>query len=149
VGNADDGSIDEETAGYLRGLLPREMGLKGDDTEKRGELKAQMEWTGIMGFSRDDLPFVGPVPGHDGVYISAGYTGHGMPNAWLCGKAVASMVEQDLAGAKQDEAVESAVRSVGLPRAYLSSEERLKLARERPTVAQTDHMTGFKAAELE
>jgi len=90
-----------------------------------------------------------PGLGHGGVFLSAGYTGHGMPNAWLCGRAVASMVARSLDGMGEAGAVEEAVREVGLPRAYLVSEERLRLARERPTVLEMDHMTGFKAAEVE
>lgn len=30
-----------------------------------------------MGFSRDEHPWVGQVPDKSGLYISAGYTGHG------------------------------------------------------------------------
>jgi len=35
-------------------------------------------WAGIMGFSPDELPLVGPVPDMPGIYVCAGYTGHGM-----------------------------------------------------------------------
>jgi glycine/D-amino acid oxidase-like deaminating enzyme len=35
-------------------------------------------WAGIMGFSSDELPLVGAVPGMPNVYICGGYTGHGM-----------------------------------------------------------------------
>jgi glycine/D-amino acid oxidase-like deaminating enzyme len=35
-------------------------------------------WAGIMGFSPDELPLVGAVPGMPNVYVCGGYTGHGM-----------------------------------------------------------------------
>lgn len=59
-----------------------------------------------MGFSRDDHPWIGPVPGKPFMYIAAGYTGHGMPNTWLCGKAVALMIMNTLSSkptSKQDD----------------------------------------------
>jgi glycine/D-amino acid oxidase-like deaminating enzyme len=34
-------------------------------------------WAGIFGLTQDLLPLVGRVPGHDGVWLAAGYSGHG------------------------------------------------------------------------
>jgi glycine/D-amino acid oxidase-like deaminating enzyme len=34
-------------------------------------------WTGIMGWSRDLLPFLGELPGKKGQYLAAGFSGHG------------------------------------------------------------------------
>ena len=34
-------------------------------------------WAGTMGFTDDELPLVGAVPGMPGVYVCGGYTGHG------------------------------------------------------------------------
>ncbi|KNG44371.1 fad dependent oxidoreductase [Stemphylium lycopersici] len=49
-------------------------------------------WTGIMGYSNDGFPYVGPVCGKPGQYMCAGFSGHGMPQIFLSAKAVASMV---------------------------------------------------------
>ncbi len=49
-------------------------------------------WSGTMGFSRDGLPLVGPVPGMSGVYTGAGFTGHGFGFAWKSGQALADLV---------------------------------------------------------
>lgn len=40
--------------------------------------------SGIMGFTQSGDPFVGPAPGDDlkGQFISAGFSGHGMPRAF-------------------------------------------------------------------
>jgi gamma-glutamylputrescine oxidase len=46
-------------------------------------------WAGIMGFTPDHLPLVGPVPGQAGLWIAAGYSGHGVCMAFLCGARVA------------------------------------------------------------
>lgn len=34
-------------------------------------------WSGVMGVSKDGLPFLGELPGKEGQYIAAGYSGHG------------------------------------------------------------------------
>jgi gamma-glutamylputrescine oxidase len=49
-------------------------------------------WAGIMGFSRDGLPMVGPVPGTAGALAGVGFTGHGFGFAFLAGKALATQV---------------------------------------------------------
>ncbi|KAI4610522.1 uncharacterized protein J4E87_010776 [Alternaria ethzedia] len=49
-------------------------------------------WTGIMGYSNDGFPYVGPVCGKPGQYMCAGFSGHGMPQIFFCAKAIASMV---------------------------------------------------------
>jgi gamma-glutamylputrescine oxidase len=42
-------------------------------------------WAGIMGFTPDMLPLVGPVPGQYGLHVAAGYSGHGVSMAFTCG----------------------------------------------------------------
>ncbi|KAL1296646.1 hypothetical protein AAFC00_000129 [Neodothiora populina] len=147
MGVSDDSAIGAETAVYLRTALNTLLGLGGDSKE---EMTATHEWTGIMGFSRDDKPFVGPLPHRDGLFLSAGYTGHGMPNAWLCGRAVAGMVLGVLSGGKSTEGVVAdAVRDGGLPRAYLPHEERVAGARLADTVEVQDRLCGYKAEFME
>jgi gamma-glutamylputrescine oxidase len=46
-------------------------------------------WAGIFGLTQDLLPLVGPVPGHDGVWVAAGYSGHGNVFGLLGGELVA------------------------------------------------------------
>jgi glycine/D-amino acid oxidase-like deaminating enzyme len=92
VGVSDDSDIDQLAADYLRQALNQLL-----DTQNNGiELHASHEWSGIMGFSRDGRPWVGEVPeelgGGKGLWICAGFTGHGMPNASLCAKAVVNQM---------------------------------------------------------
>lgn len=103
VGVSDDSKIDEQVARYLRGMVQKVMDLGmphavagAVDTETAGvlegwefvqgleeagegkELPAVAEWTGVMGYSRDGCPWVGGIPGQEGLWVCGGYTGHGM-----------------------------------------------------------------------
>lgn len=141
LGISDDDEVDENVAKYLRANLPRLLCSTGDEQgEREAELQATHQWTGIMGFSRDNLPWVGEVPSSAGLFVLAGYTGHGMPNAWLCGKSVAAMVSAENVDAAVDKCVQQ-----GLPRAYLLTEERMKKARELDTVEAQDEGHAFRA----
>jgi gamma-glutamylputrescine oxidase len=46
-------------------------------------------WAGIFGLTQDLLPLVGRVPGHDGTWIAAGYSGHGNVLGFMCGELAA------------------------------------------------------------
>lgn len=114
-----------------------------------------------MGFSRDEHPWVGQVPDKSGLYISAGYTGHGMVNTWLCGKTVALMVEKDLATSPPSPHHEDkpqsiwtvteddrmifkvgsmwdAAKEIGLPESYLVTKQRILRAMDREDVELWD-----------
>jgi gamma-glutamylputrescine oxidase len=49
-------------------------------------------WAGIFGTTADRLPLVGRVPGHDGVWVAAGYSGHGNVMGLACGDLVARAI---------------------------------------------------------
>ncbi|CVK92212.1 related to oxidoreductase [Fusarium mangiferae] len=74
-------------------------------------------WSGIMGYSTDSLPHVGEVPGRDGVFVIAGFHGHGMPVIFLAAEGIAAMT-QGLAYEK-----------TGLPSLFKTSRERLESER--------------------
>ena len=52
-------------------------------------------WAGIFGLTQDLLPLVGRVPGHEGAWIAAGYSGHGNVLGFMCGELVASALLGD------------------------------------------------------
>ncbi|KAF2454094.1 FAD dependent oxidoreductase-domain-containing protein [Lineolata rhizophorae] len=133
VGVSDDGEVDEKVAEYLRESLKVTMSLGGEDDGRA--LKDTHMWTGIMGYSRDAHPWVGSVPGEDGMWMAAGYTGHGMPNGTLCGKAAVELLLADEAGESAKATEERLVRDDGLPPSYLISEERIRRARLQPEIA--------------
>ncbi|KAJ8066902.1 hypothetical protein OCU04_004287 [Sclerotinia nivalis] len=131
MGVFDDSSIDPPAADYLRRELPRALNLHNDQEE----LKATYEWSGIMGFSRDNWPWVGNVSeklgGGDGLYVCAGFTGHGMPTARLSAKAVVGLMMGE------------EVESVDLPGRYVLSEERVEKARMLDVVKVADENGHF------
>jgi gamma-glutamylputrescine oxidase len=49
-------------------------------------------WAGIFGTTADRLPLVGPLPGHDGVFVACGYSGHGNVLGFACGGLVAQAI---------------------------------------------------------
>ncbi|KAF2747226.1 DAO-domain-containing protein [Sporormia fimetaria CBS 119925] len=144
VGMSDDSVLDEGSAAYLRSALLKILELDGD-SEGLKELQAVAEWTGIMGFSRDNHPWVGKVPDHNGLWLCGGYTGHGMPNATLCGRAVVDMMLAEEKGEEEGQVMEKMVREGSIPKSYLITRERIERARRWPTVAVQDsegmHMT--------
>jgi len=73
-------------------------------------------WSGIMGYSADGHPLVGPIPGEDGLWIDASFQGHGMVLCFLCAKAVVEM----LLGRDGKEL------SSWFPRCFRVSEERMQ-----------------------
>jgi len=144
IGECDDSVIDKDSAAYLRSALLKILNLTGK-TEGLTELKADAEWSGIMGFSRDNHPWVGKVPGEKGLWVCGGYTGHGMPNGTLCGAAIAKMVLSEKEDDEYERLAKAMVENGEIPKSYLVTEERIKRAREWPTVAVQDregmHMT--------
>lgn len=146
VGVSDDGVLDEGTAAYLRGALLKLLNL-GGDLDGVKELQAAAQWTGIMGYSRDNHPWVGKVPDTERLWLCGGYTGHGMPNGTLCGKAVVSMLLEEEAGGDVYALQQQLVQNADLPKAYLISKERIAKARSWPTVEVQEreciNVTGF------
>ncbi len=69
--------------GAIESLLRELVGRVPDVTHR---------WAGLMGFTADYLPFVGPLPGRDGVWVSAGYSGHGNVLGFTCGELVAEAI---------------------------------------------------------
>jgi gamma-glutamylputrescine oxidase len=54
--------------------------------------RIEHRWAGIFGLTQDLLPLVGPVPGRDGTWVAAGYSGHGNVLGFLCGRLVADAI---------------------------------------------------------
>jgi glycine/D-amino acid oxidase-like deaminating enzyme len=73
-------------------------------------------WTGVMGYSSDLVPWVGEVPGKPGIFVNAGFTGHGMPRILGCAEALAALVREDV----------QSLRETRLPAPYWVTDERLK-----------------------
>ena len=57
-----------------------------------GEQKLARKWCGLEAQSFDDIPFIGPVPGLEGLTIATGFSGHGFAIAPAVGRAVADQL---------------------------------------------------------
>ena len=91
VNVSNDDAIDEPVAKYLRMMLTTCMDINEDTSTTKASadpstpepntsgLVAEKDWTGIMGFSRDNYPWVGALPDMPGLWLSAGFTGSGKP----------------------------------------------------------------------
>ncbi|KAI0448506.1 FAD dependent oxidoreductase [Xylaria acuta] len=90
-GTTDDSSEDEDTMRDLRNTLPRYFGDNWGDDQPEGRVRNQ--WTGIMGYGPDGLPFVGEMPGEKNLWISASFQGHGMVLCWMSARALVEMME--------------------------------------------------------
>ncbi|KAL2426173.1 hypothetical protein ABEF95_012308 [Exophiala dermatitidis] len=96
--NTDDSQLIPGAAGYFDGYMQRLF----HGWEDSGAKVTHM-WTGIMGYSADLMPWVGEVPEKQGVYVLAGYTGHGMPRILGCAKAIAALVRGDARSMEETE----------------------------------------------
>lgn len=157
-----DDSIEESVANYLRSKLETLLNIESERSvvssfgsslaqKRRNGLAAENEWTGIMGFSRDGFPWVGAVPEMTGLWISAGFTGHGkrfvvlgdlqtylfwpgMPNAALSAQHVTCLIIAASKGECWREQEQNAVKNGNIPFCYISSRERMERVEKMPQV---------------
>ena len=77
----------EETTALVQGELDAFV------RELLGELPpVAQRWSGIFGTTEDRLPLVGPVPDREGLWVAAGYSGHGNVMGLACGELVANAI---------------------------------------------------------
>ncbi|MEO8898407.1 MAG: FAD-binding oxidoreductase [Candidatus Dormibacter sp.] len=98
----DDGSV--LVGGFRHHAIAEEVGLDATPTERvqcllDGQLRdldveaaVTHRWAGIMGFSDDGLPLVGPAPGCRRIHVCGGYTGHGLGFAINAAKALSGQL---------------------------------------------------------
>ncbi|CAA9959597.1 hypothetical protein PTMSG1_03014 [Pyrenophora teres f. maculata] len=84
---ADDSQLTKDAQRYFDGYMQRHFYGWEDSGARTQEI-----WTGIMGYSNDGFPYVGPVCDRPGQYLCAGFNGHGMPQIFLSAKAIATMI---------------------------------------------------------
>ncbi|KAF5670466.1 oxidoreductase [Fusarium denticulatum] len=109
-GSVDDSKVIERAKDYFQGYMQRHF--RG--WENSGARTDQV-WTGIMGYSADEVPRIGHVPGRKNMFIMGGFTGHGMPQVFLAAKGISRMVLENLPYSE-----------TGIPRLFEETEARLK-----------------------
>jgi gamma-glutamylputrescine oxidase len=87
--------------GYRDRAIEEELGYQAVPTRRvQAHLDAHLRalgagaaithrWAGIMGFTADALPIVGPLAGRPNVWVCGGYTGHGLGFAFHCARRLA------------------------------------------------------------
>ena len=91
MGVSNDAEVDEGVVAAATAFIPSHFEL-GHPDQPHQPLTIEHAWTGIIGWSCDNLPWVGEMPRRPGVFVCAGFNGHGMTQTLSCGEAVAAMV---------------------------------------------------------
>ncbi|KAK7539771.1 FAD dependent oxidoreductase-domain-containing protein [Phyllosticta citribraziliensis] len=96
----DDRKLEPMTSTHLNGILPTVFGAHWGPDAREARLK--QIWSGIICYTADILPYVGKLDPRltsrktkqkdAAEWISAGYHGDGMVQAWLCGTALGLMM---------------------------------------------------------
>ncbi|KAL0956567.1 hypothetical protein HGRIS_002704 [Hohenbuehelia grisea] len=82
------------------------------DTEALGE-GLLTDWTGIMGYTPEFVPFVGKLEGKPNAFINAGHAGHGMSRVMTASRGIAAIIRGD------------SWATTGLPECFQPTRERL------------------------
>ena len=90
VGGWRDTAADEEVGEEERTTPKIQERLERFLRERSPEATVTHRWAGTMGFSHDALPYVGRLD--SGVFVNAGFTGHGMAFATATGELIADVV---------------------------------------------------------
>jgi sarcosine oxidase, subunit beta len=57
-----------------------------------GHIRVIRSWAGLYDMTPDAHPIVGPVPGVEGFYMAAGFSGHGFMMAPIVGRVMAELI---------------------------------------------------------
>lgn len=85
--NIDDSTTIDDIDNYFDGYMNKMFYTWKGVPEKISHI-----WSGIMGFTNDQLPYVGEVPGDMNKFVIAGFHGHGMPRVLLSAKGLANSI---------------------------------------------------------
>jgi gamma-glutamylputrescine oxidase len=86
-GAADSYTTAEEPSPAIHARIERFL---RDDLDVRAAVTHR--WVGLVGYSRDERPFAGAVPRHDGLFVAGGYNGTGNLNGFTAGRVVGELV---------------------------------------------------------
>lgn len=96
IGGSRDAGLDDEWTAEEQLTAPVQERLESLTRELLGSSpRVTHRWAGIWGTTEDLLPFVGEVPTREGVWVAAGYSGHGNVLGFACGELVARALMGD------------------------------------------------------
>ena len=89
--DAEDSYTDDDAGSpaiwdRLDGYLRDDLGV---------EAMISHRWAGVVGYSEDQLPYVGEVPGRPGLHVMGGYSGHGNVPGFMSGRDLADTIAGD------------------------------------------------------
>ena len=113
-GTTDDTTKDPVITDYLLDCTEKYFGSDWGEDHPDGGL--HMAWTGIMGYSADGFPLVGPLPDEKNLYIAASFQGLGMVLCFHSATALVSMLNEQ----------EENSLNEWFPRSFCMSKDRLK-----------------------
>ena len=73
----------DEVWARLEAYLRDELGL---------DTRVSHRWVGVVGYTEDQLPYVGEVLGRPGLYLAGGYSGHGNLPGYVAGQEIADLI---------------------------------------------------------
>lgn len=70
--------FDKDSSEVNHAILARMISRAGEFVPNLGRLSAIRTWTGFRAATPDKLPLIGPVPGHDNLFLATGHEGLGI-----------------------------------------------------------------------
>jgi gamma-glutamylputrescine oxidase len=93
AGGRRDITLEAENTAVEETTEPIQTQIEELVRELVGELpRITHRWAGLFGTTADRLPLVGPLGGRDGVWVAAGYSGHGNVMGLMSGELVARAI---------------------------------------------------------
>jgi len=129
LGQTDDSVKLPVITEYLKSSLREYLQGWGEEAIGEGLL---CDWTGIIGYTPEAVPYVGAVHAKPGAFISAGHSGHGMARIMTCSRGLAALIRGENWAA------------TNLPECFEPTPERLSISRKSVTQLWLDsHSQGI------
>lgn len=119
----------QHTLVVLANYFPEHFANWGQEAHGEGLTRV---WSGIMGYSKDLLPLVGPIPNQENLYISAGFSGHGQSRIFSCARHLATMLLDRQTSSSTASTNKAEWDERTLPRSFAVTEQRLERCRRYP-----------------
>ncbi|KAI5449373.1 hypothetical protein NCC49_004777 [Naganishia albida] len=134
VGNEDDSGVMPQWTNFLANYCKTRFTNWGEELHGEG---ATRTWSGLMTDSKDALPLVGEVPGKEGMFLSAGFHGHGQSRIFIIAQGLA-------------ETLKTGQWPSRLPVSFKLTKERLERSRHVPEVLdEYSDLTAEEMADVE
>ncbi len=85
----------EAAAAEPKSLHVFRVHFRGNRKVEDDAIKVTLRTQAGVTLTQDMLPLVGPVPGRHGIWVAAGYSGHGNVLGFACGELVADAIRGD------------------------------------------------------